>query len=120
MTDSTSADDELQAILQQVADGRLTPEEAEALLGGAMREPASTEPAGTGPRRAVRLQVTERGRTVVDLRIPMSIASMAGSVVPGLASAQMERLGDAIRGGEVGPILEIQDERGDGVVISTE
>jgi len=132
-------DDHLELILQQVADGRLTPDEAEPMIARATGQSPPQPGTGDGvgerektpamapaqrshaqPRRAVRLQVTERGRAVVDLRIPMNLASLAGSVVPGLASAHVERIRDAIRAGEVGPILEIQDEEGDGVVISTE
>jgi len=70
-------------------------------------------------RRTVRLEVLENGRTVTTLRIPMSWASLA-NVVPGLSRLQTDRIRDAIRSGSVGPILEVQDEDGDGVIISTE
>jgi hypothetical protein len=40
--------------------------------------------------------------------------------VPGLSGSQSERIREALRSGEVGPILEVVDERGDGVIISTE
>ena len=73
-----------------------------------------------GPRRTVRLQVLENGRAVVNLRIPMSWAGIAGNVLPGLSGFQAERLREAIRSGEVGTIFEVRDEDGDGVVISTE
>lgn len=72
------------------------------------------------PQRTVRLQVTERGRSVVNLRIPVGLAGLAGSVVPGLSGPQSERIREALRSGEVGPILEVVDEDGDGVIISTE
>jgi hypothetical protein len=49
----------------------------------------------------------------------MSWASLA-NVVPGLSRLQSDRIRDAIRSGSVGPILEVQDEDGDGVIISTE
>jgi hypothetical protein len=75
---------------------------------------------GTGARRIVRLQVMEGGRSVVNLRIPMSLAGLAGSVLPGLSNEHADRLRDAIRSGTVGRILEVQDEDGDGVIISTE
>lgn len=80
--------------------------------------PAAT--ASPGAQRTVRLQVLENGKPVVNLRIPMSWASLAGSVVPGISGPHAERLRDAIRRGEVGTILEVQDEDGDGVIISTE
>lgn len=132
-------DDDLETILRQVAAGELTPEEAEPMIAratgaldrelppedehrvdDATQQRASAGQSNARPRRAVRLQVTEHGRSVVDLRIPMNLASLAGSVVPGLASAHVERIRDAIRAGEVGPVLEIRDEDGDGVIISTE
>lgn len=132
-------DDDLETILQRVADGELTPDEAEPMIADATGRPVREDPEAderrpyepsptqatigrndARARRAVRLQVTESGRSVVDLRIPMNLASLAGSVVPGLANAQMERIREAIRAGEVGPVLEIRDEDGDGVIISTE
>ncbi|CAN5715443.1 hypothetical protein BH18CHL1_BH18CHL1_04370 [soil metagenome] len=131
--------DDLETILRLVAAGELSPEEADPKIARATGASAGEHPreespqadgiveqrasaGGTDPRprRAVRLQVTEHGRSVVDLRIPMNLASLAGSVVPGLATAHVERIRDAIRAGEVGPVLEIRDEDGDGVIISTE
>ena len=81
---------------------------------------ASIAPGATGPRRAIRLQVMEGGRSVVNLRIPMSLAGLAGTVLPGLSNEHADRLREAIRSGTVGRILEVQDEDGDGVIISTE
>jgi hypothetical protein len=134
-------DEALEALLRRVASGDLTPEDAEPLIaalssrdhigdrpgdldpGSARTEPASTRPstAGDTPKvgRAVRVQVIERGRTVVNLRIPMSWTGLA-SLVPGLTSAQVERVEEALRNGEHGRILDVQDADGDGVVISTE
>jgi hypothetical protein len=139
--------EELDAILHRVASGELTPEAAEPLVEAATakagkraadsepvppaaaEEPfgqpgdafAEAEPAGAGgqARRTVRLEVLENGRTVTTLRIPMSWASLA-NVVPGLSRLQGDRIREAIRSGSVGPILEVQDEDGDGVIISTE
>jgi len=56
---------------------------------------------------------------VVNLRIPMSWTGLT-SLVPGLSNAQVQRVSDALRNGERGPIVDIQDADGDGVVISTE
>ena len=81
----------------------------------------ATEPSATGGSagRAVRIRVQERGRTVVNVRIPMSWTGLT-SLVPGLSSDQVLRVSEALRNGERGPILDIQDADGDGVVISTE
>ncbi len=91
---------------------------------GAEAGAASSEESRAGgtavPRRAIRLQVMEGGRSVVNLRIPMSLAGLAGTVLPGLSNEHADRLREAIRSGTIGRILEVQDEDGDGVIISTE
>lgn len=69
--------------------------------------------------RAVRIQVTEAGRMVVNLRVPMSWTGLT-SLVPGLTGDQAVRVSEALRIGERGKIVDIQDEDGDGVIISTE
>src|SRR5262245_10844119 len=124
--------DELDAILQKVASGELSPDDAEQLIDALQRQqrptspppPSATPPPQDAPversRRVVRLQVTEGGRSVVNLQVPMSLAALAGSVLPGLSNENADRLREAIRSGTVGRILEVQDEDGDGVIISTE
>jgi hypothetical protein len=127
-------DDPMEEILRQVASGELTPEDAEpiiaALSGRSVRDDEAPTGSGTAPEsgsaaegaargRAVRVRVQERGRTVVSLRIPMSWTGLT-SLVPGLSSAQVQRVSEALRNGERGPILDIQDADGDGVIISTE
>jgi hypothetical protein len=125
--------DPMDEILRRVASGELTPEDAEPLISALSGAPprddptaASPGPEGThGPRagrptgRAVRIRVQEDGRTVVNLRIPMSWTGLT-SLVPGLSDDQVRRVSEALRNGERGPILDIQDADGDGVVISTE
>ena len=65
--------------------------------------------------RAVRIQVTEAGRTVVNLRVPMSWTGLTSSV-PGLsgrAGGTCQR--GTSRSGERGRILDIRDDEGGGV-----
>src|SRR3954469_2511031 len=122
--------DDLDVILQQVASGDLSPDQAEQLIDALHGRhdatgspPPSAPPADPPPertRRVVRLQVTEGGRSVVNLQVPMSLAALAGSVLPGLSNENADRLREAIRSGTVGRILEVQDDDGDGVIISTE
>lgn len=130
--------EDLDTILARVAAGEMTAEEAEPLVAGAVAaaeadqvppgggeesaEPAEPTPAPPAPRpqRTVRLQVTERGRAMVDLRIPVGLAGLAGALVPGLSGSQSDRIRDALRSGRVGPVLEVLDQHGDGVIISTE
>jgi hypothetical protein len=112
--------DELERILARVASGALSPEEAEPLVAAAAApRPRATEPP-VSAARVVRVEVTDGGREVVNLRVPMSLASLAGSIIPGLADAQIERLQQAIRDGETGTILDVRDEDGSGVRIATE
>ena len=139
--------DHLDWILARVASGELTPGEAEPLVAAATsgdrdRLPpvdpdadtraweafppppiATPQPADAGPRtatRAVRIQITDGGRAVVNLRVPMSLASLAGSVIPGLSEAQVGRLQQALRDGEIGTIVDVRDDQGSGVLIATE
>ena len=118
-------DDPLEVILQQVASGELSPDDAEPIIAalnegaGSQREAASAADRQGTAGRAVRVRVQEGGRTVVNLRIPMSWTGLT-SLVPGLSSAQVQRVTEALRNGERGPIVDFQDADGDGVVISTE
>lgn len=140
--------DDLEEILARVASGELTPEMAEPLVAAVtdqqrMATPATTaawvpgadREAGTsdsghatrafgstasGPSRAVRIRVTDGGRQIVNLRIPMSIASLAGTVIPGLDDPHIARVQQALRDGEIGTILDVRDDDGSGVVIATE
>jgi hypothetical protein len=72
-------------------------------------------------RRQLRIRVTEGGRQVVNLRIPIGFVETALRFVPGLGGDQAERIRDAVRVGAVGPILDVEDPDGSGgVLISVE
>jgi hypothetical protein len=70
--------------------------------------------------RQLRIQVKERGRQRVNLRIPIGFVDAAIGFVPGLAGDQADRIRDAVKSGEVGPIIDVEDPDGDGVLISVE
>lgn len=71
--------------------------------------------------RQLRIRVTERGRQVVNLRIPIGFVETALTFVPGLGGDQSQRIRDAVRAGAVGPILDVEDPDGQGgVLISVE
>jgi hypothetical protein len=118
--------DPVDRVLQLVASGRLTADEAgpildalEARQGAAQRgghEPIHAE----GPGRYARVEVTESGRKAVDLRIPLALGRMAVTAIPGLAGEHATHIADAISRGIKGPILDVQDEDGDGVRIVIE
>jgi hypothetical protein len=121
--------EELDTILRLVAEGTLSPDEAAPIIA-ALARPArrdsrrgegSPEPAETAGASGLRLRirVTEGGRQVVNLRIPIGFVDAALRFVPGLGGDQAERIRDAVRAGAVGPILDVDDD-GDGVLISVE
>ena len=134
--------DELATVLRLVSEGKLSPEEAAPIIEALSRtpetrsstaigrdagrsdagEPAATAGVGSSRRdaRQVRIRVTERGRQVVNLRIPMAFAERALRVVPGISAEQSDQIRAAIAGGLTGPILDVEDEDGDGVIISME
>jgi polyhydroxyalkanoate synthesis regulator phasin len=70
--------------------------------------------------RQLRIRVTEHGRQVVNLRIPIGFVDAALSFVPGIGGDQSERIRQAVAAGTVGPIIDVEDPDGDSVVISVE
>lgn len=126
---------ELEALLKLVAEGRLTPEEAAPLVAALSERvdeatagatetkltpaPMSGEVLGASPRQ-LRIRVEERGRTVVNLRVPLSVAETALHMVPGLGGEQAARVRAALEGGTIGPIIDVEDPDGDAVMISLE
>ena len=70
--------------------------------------------------RQLRIRVTERGRQVVNLRIPIGFVETALEFVPGLGGDQTQRIRTAVQAGEIGPILDVEEEDGSGVLISVE
>jgi hypothetical protein len=119
--------DELEALLRLVADGRLTPEEAAPLVAALTERSAAptTQPSTSGrildpgPRQ-LRIRVEEEGRTVVNLRVPLSVAESALRMIPGLGGDQAARVRAALEGGAIGPIIDVEDPDGDAVLISLE
>lgn len=131
--------EELETVLRLVAEGTLTPEEAAPIITALTRAEAprlaetpreasafaaagetATSAAPVGSRRQLRIRVTERGRQVVNLRIPIGFVDTALQFVPGLAGDQSSRIRDAVRAGTTGPILDVEEPDGSGVLISVE
>jgi len=132
--------DELATVLRLVAEGKLSPAEAapiiEALTTHGQRATArdaathaspAGRPAGPEPRsggesrgRRVRIQVKERGRRVVDVRVPLSFAAVAARMVPGIPDSYAALIEQAVETDTIGPIVDTEDENGDGVLITLE
>lgn len=139
--------EELETVLRLVAEGHLSPEEAAPIIEALTRAEAPPRESGgldavrrrvdavrdratrlreeadavrrTAGGRQVRIRVTEHGRQVVNLRIPLAFADMAMRMVPGLGEEQAARIRAALDAGAVGPIVDIEED-GDAVLISVE
>jgi hypothetical protein len=124
------ADDAIERVLRLVSDGHLSAEEAgpilDALANRPPRPPAAPGPTGQpgpsdGPGSALRIEVRDRGRTVVNLRVPLALGRAAIGRVPGISDMTSERIREAIAAGIKGSIVEVdEDGDGDGVRISIE
>lgn len=128
-------DPALESVLRLVAEGRLTAEEAgpilDALEARAAGDPPpssrsrASRPAETdtstddSPAKALRVEVREAGRTVINLRVPLSLGRAAIDQVPGISETTSARIREAIQAGVKGPIVEVDDE-GDTVRVSLE
>lgn len=123
-------DDALESVLRLVADGRLTAAEAAPILDAlgvapgpsddaSASAPGSAAPPAGGPGKALRIEITEGGRKVVNLRVPLSLGRAALSRIPGLAETTTDRIREALDAGMSGPIVTVDDD-GDGVRIVIE
>jgi hypothetical protein len=135
--------DEIERVLELVANGRLTPDEAAPIIealtsvrrpsvadrlsaayakvdGARERVNGIRQAVGDRGARRLRIRITEHGRQVVNLNIPLGFVDAALGAVPGLSDEQGARIRDAIRAGQIGPILDVEDEDGDAVLITVE
>jgi len=125
--------DELATVLRLVSEGKLSADEAAPIIEALGRHrtpppsdaPTPPTPAGSIPGkskgRRVRIQVTEHGRRVVDVRVPLAFAAMAARMVPGIPDSYAALIEQAVDTDAVGPIVDVaEDEDGDGVLISIE
>jgi hypothetical protein len=122
--------DPLEQVLRLVAEGRLTAAEAAPILDalgtnarpGRDREAPDAESAadpGEQAATALRIQVTEGGRQVVNLRVPVSLGRLALERIPGMSLTTIDMVRQALAQRQTGTLLTVDDE-GDGVRISLE
>jgi hypothetical protein len=127
------ATDPFDQVLRLVAEGRLTADEAAPILAAldeqAGKPRSGTEPTagsghepGTAGRGAssLRIEVRDGGRSVVNLRLPIAVGRFALDRVPGLSGDQVSRVREALSLGLRGPVLEVDEGKGDGVRIILE
>lgn len=124
--------DALEQVLRLVVEGRLTPAQAAPILdalaadddratsGSGPVDAEATDDAATAPHRAassIRIEITERGRKVVNLRVPVSLGRMALDRIPGLSGTNADLVRQALADGRSGTLLDIDDD-GSGVRIA--
>lgn len=126
--------DDRRRILQLVAEGKITAEEAADLLdalGSTSSQearavppeaPFAPQPPRTpmppqGRARNLVIQVTEGSNTKVNLRIPFGLARAAGKFIPRRAEQQLRELGieledilSDLKGSEQGTIVQVEDD----------
>jgi hypothetical protein len=124
------SDDAMERILQLVADGRLTAAEAGPILDAladrtlAAASESHSETQGSSssgrskassdgsPARAIRIEVRESGRQVVNLRVPLALGRGALDRIPGLSQSLTERVREAIESGVKGSIVDVDEDDG--------
>jgi hypothetical protein len=131
--------DPIEQVLRLVAEGRLTAAEAVPILDALDADARDRAPAGepaagatggdagddanrtsTGNPSSLRIEVSEGGRRVVNLRIPVPLGRMALDRIPGLAGSNADLIRQALADRRIGPLLTVDDDDGDGVRISLE
>jgi hypothetical protein len=127
--------DELATILRLVSEGKLSAEEAAPIIEALGRPgpsghvgptsppgpPTPPGPTTSGRGRRVRIQITERGKRVIDVRVPLAFAAMAAKMVPGIPESYAAMIRQAVETDAIGPIVDLaEDEDGDAVLISIE
>ncbi len=105
-------------ILKLVAEGVLTPAEADKILSATEADDPQTTQRGAA--RHLRIEVREGGKRVVNLRVPMNIAGWASAFLPGLSDDHANRIRGAMASGERGPLLDINGDDGSRVLIVSE
>jgi hypothetical protein len=125
--------DTLERVLQLVAEGRLTAEQAAPILDALSAAEAGTaaaaegetiadaarDAAGRGVATAIRIEITDKGRKVVNLRIPIPLGRFALDRIPGLAGNHADLVRQALADGRTGTLLVLDDD-GEGVRIALE
>lgn len=109
--------EERKRILQMLAEGKISAEEAEELLT-ALDGDQSRQPVVQKEARFLRVKVWEDGKEKVNVNVPLSLAKLAMKFIPADAKAQMDKkdidLSEIIReiqhGTPAGKLVEVEDE----------
>lgn len=130
--------EERKRILRMVAEGKLTPEEADELLAALGEQAAGSqrgvayeyEVEGDRPRRRprwlrIRVTDTQTGKTRVHVNVPFKLVEVGSKLgtkwVPEMKGISVDEILEAVTSGEDGKIVEVTDEEsGEHVVIYVE
>jgi hypothetical protein len=114
-----STSEERKKILNMVAEGKITAEEGSSLLKalqGAAKRSAGESQGGYGVPTTLRVRVVDAatGRSKVNVNVPLSLVDVAmrmgARFVPELGESDYNELLAAIRAGQRGKIIEVEDD----------
>ena len=102
-------------ILQMLEEGKITAEEAAALLRAlGSRKPGPAGPTPLGEGRFLRVRVTDigSGKNKVNITVPLQVVKFGLRIAERFApetEVDWQELAEAITGGAIGKIVEIED-----------
>lgn len=109
--------DERMKILKMLEEGKLSAEEASRLLRALSKGSSASRPATQeGEARWMRVRVTDLdgGRAAVNVNLPMRLVSVAlrlgAQFIPEDEGIDLEELGEALKAGLTGKIVDVIDE----------
>lgn len=108
--------EERRKILQMLEEGKITAEEAAALLRAlGSRKPGPTGPSPIGERRFLHICVTDigSGKNKVNITVPLQLVKVGLRIAERFApetEVDWQELVEAITGGAMGKIVEIEDK----------
>ncbi|MBA4419944.1 MAG: hypothetical protein C0391_02240 [Anaerolinea sp.] len=108
-------------VMKMVQEGKISAEEAISLmdaLESSIPQPGNTAGYSTGsPGRWFRVKITDTftGRTRTNIRLPLSLVNaglkMGAKFSPEMEGLDMNAISDALRKGETGLIIDVQDDK---------
>lgn len=112
--------EERMKILKLIEEGKITAEEGAKLLAAladsrkAPAPPSATLATGDARWFRVRITDTHSGKSKVNVNIPMSLVQvgikMGARFAPGIETEQMEMIAEALKAGQMGKIVDVEDE----------
>ncbi|MBL7034027.1 MAG: hypothetical protein ISR91_07765 [Candidatus Delongbacteria bacterium] len=116
-------ENERKQVLEMVAEGKVTVEEAQQLLDALNQQPQDQDNFDLPAKRAgvfrkprmIYIEVVEHGRKKVNVRIPLALAKVGMRFVPedvvdvAGEKINLDELFDAVKNGVVGNLVEVED-----------